>query len=246
MTVPVPIVPLYATQPYGVRALPFDPRHSAAALYAEPRVRPRVRAGRQPVCVARSGDARPLDRRIRRRSAGSEELAGRRARRLSGSARCVGRSRRAALSTARRRRRTATSEWRAPPAADFALPAERYAVLHVGASSPLKQWSPQRWAELAGLACGARHRTGMVGGRGRRRDRRRDRCAPALRVVRRAPRPRAVVASAGRGGAARSARHRRCAPRAHRRVRRPSRCSAPVRRCCAAPATSGATRATGP
>ena len=36
MTVPVPIVPLYATQPYGVRALPFDPRHSAAALYAEP------------------------------------------------------------------------------------------------------------------------------------------------------------------------------------------------------------------
>ena len=36
MTVPVPIVPLYATQPYGVRALPFDPRDSAAALYAEP------------------------------------------------------------------------------------------------------------------------------------------------------------------------------------------------------------------
>src|SRR5690349_2014022 len=35
MTVPARIAPLYATQPYGVRALPFDPRHSHAALFAE-------------------------------------------------------------------------------------------------------------------------------------------------------------------------------------------------------------------
>ena len=35
MTVPTAIAPLYATRPYGVRALPFDPRQSAAALYAE-------------------------------------------------------------------------------------------------------------------------------------------------------------------------------------------------------------------
>ena len=35
MTLPRAIAPLYATAPYGVRALPFDPRQSAAALYAE-------------------------------------------------------------------------------------------------------------------------------------------------------------------------------------------------------------------
>ena len=35
MTVPRAIAPLYATRPYGVRALPFDPRRSASALYGE-------------------------------------------------------------------------------------------------------------------------------------------------------------------------------------------------------------------
>ena len=35
MTVPRASAPLYAGAPYGVRALPFDPRHSASALFAE-------------------------------------------------------------------------------------------------------------------------------------------------------------------------------------------------------------------
>ena len=35
MTLPRAIAPLYATAPYGVRALPFDPRQSTAALYEE-------------------------------------------------------------------------------------------------------------------------------------------------------------------------------------------------------------------
>lgn len=40
--------------------------------------------------------------------------------------------------------------WPAPPA-DKApgWPTARYAVLHVGASTPLKRWSPQRWTALA-------------------------------------------------------------------------------------------------
>ena len=40
-------------------------------------------------------------------------------------------------------------EWPAPPAAAFDGPTRRYAVLHVGASTPLKQWPATRWRQLA-------------------------------------------------------------------------------------------------
>lgn len=40
-------------------------------------------------------------------------------------------------------------EWPAPPAQAFAQPARAYAVLHVGASTPLKLWPPERWRALA-------------------------------------------------------------------------------------------------
>jgi ADP-heptose:LPS heptosyltransferase len=40
-------------------------------------------------------------------------------------------------------------DWPDPPAVDVDLPARPYAVLHVGASTPLKQWDPIRWRELA-------------------------------------------------------------------------------------------------
>lgn len=43
----------------------------------------------------------------------------------------------------------ARGDWTAPAARDFALPATAYAVLHVGASSPLKLWRPERWMALA-------------------------------------------------------------------------------------------------
>jgi ADP-heptose:LPS heptosyltransferase len=45
--------------------------------------------------------------------------------------------------------RYARSAWPDPPAAPFELPAPGYAVLHVGASTPLKQWDPVRWRALA-------------------------------------------------------------------------------------------------
>jgi ADP-heptose:LPS heptosyltransferase len=41
------------------------------------------------------------------------------------------------------------THWRAPPAGAVPIPPRAYAVLHVGASSKLKQWSPARWAKLA-------------------------------------------------------------------------------------------------
>lgn len=43
----------------------------------------------------------------------------------------------------------ATSQWPAGECAPFDRPPGRYAVLHVGASTPLKQWPAPRWRELA-------------------------------------------------------------------------------------------------
>ena len=40
-------------------------------------------------------------------------------------------------------------QWEAPPAAPFKRPQEPYAVLHVGASTPLKEWPAERWSGLA-------------------------------------------------------------------------------------------------
>ena len=42
-----------------------------------------------------------------------------------------------------------TGEWLAPDATPFDIPSQRYVVLHVGASTPLKQWPAERWRALA-------------------------------------------------------------------------------------------------
>lgn len=44
----------------------------------------------------------------------------------------------------------AVGDWPQPAAPDFALPEAPYVVLHVGASTPLKGWLPERWRQLAG------------------------------------------------------------------------------------------------
>lgn len=41
------------------------------------------------------------------------------------------------------------SQWPAPPFAPFEAPRKPYAVLHLGASTPLKRWPAGRWGELA-------------------------------------------------------------------------------------------------
>lgn len=55
----------------------------------------------------------------------------------------------AALADARAPKPYACSDWPDPAHAPFAAPNGRYAVLHVGASSPLKRWEPAKWRELA-------------------------------------------------------------------------------------------------
>jgi len=45
----------------------------------------------------------------------------------------------------------ATSDWPPPAAAPFELPAAPYCVLHVGASTPMRHWEPEKWRALAAL-----------------------------------------------------------------------------------------------
>ena len=143
-------VPLYASRPYGVRALPFRPadvstthalldeapfelalvlgdnRYSwlAAALGAEH-------------IVAHGGDAPwtkdwfvDEKRAYALQPAAWGDMA-------------------ADLVDGPAPRPFARGDWQAPAARDFELPEAPYAVLHVGASTLLKQWRPERWMELA-------------------------------------------------------------------------------------------------
>ena len=148
MTVPRAIAPLYATRPYGLRALAFDPRSPADALFAEApfdlalvpgdnRYAWLAAAMRARWIVAFAGD-RPrvknwqVDDEVRYAQAPAAwgDLV---AQIVAGPAPAPYRTR----------------EWTAPSCADFARPAPPYAVLHVGASSPLKRWGAERWRELA-------------------------------------------------------------------------------------------------
>jgi ADP-heptose:LPS heptosyltransferase len=148
MTVPRAIAPIYAARPYGVRALPFDPRDPSPALFddgpfdvafvpGDNRFAWLAAAMRARWIVAFAGD-RPavknwqVDRQVPYSSKPGAwgDLV---AELVEGAAPAPFR----------------TGEWPAPPHAPFEPPASRYAVLHVGASSPLKMWAPDRWLRLA-------------------------------------------------------------------------------------------------
>ena len=148
MTVPDAIAPLYATKPYGVRALAFDPRRSPHALFAEApfdlalvpgdnRFAWLAAAMRARHIVAFAGDRPALkswqvDRLLPYpdRPAAWGDLV---AQLIGGEAPAPFR----------------TGEWQAPPFEPFEMPNAPYAVLHIGASSTLKQWLPERWRALA-------------------------------------------------------------------------------------------------
>ena len=148
MTVPEAFAPLYATKPYGVRALPFDPRRPSPALFAETPFDLALVPGDNRFAwlaaamgarhiVAFAGD-RPapkswqVDRLLPYpdRPAAWGDLV---AQMVEGDAPAPYR----------------TDEWHAPRSTAFAMPATPYAVLHVGASSALKQWLPERWRSVA-------------------------------------------------------------------------------------------------
>ena len=143
-------VPLYAGRPYGVRALPFAPARSAttrALLAEEPfdlafvvgdnRYSWLAAALRAKHIVAHAGDA-PATKswfvdESRAYSAQPEAWGDMVADLLDGDA---------APPYAR-------GDWPAPPARGLEGPQTPYAVLHVGASTPLKRWPGERWRALA-------------------------------------------------------------------------------------------------
>ena len=152
MTVPRAVAPLYAGRPYGVRALAWDPRQPAPHLFEEAAFDVAYVPGDNRYAwlaaamgarwiVAFAGDRPatknwPIDALVAypRTPASWGDLTAR-------------------LVDGAPPRPYRATDWPAPQAAPFARPAARYAVLHVGASSPLKQWLPERWRALAeGLA----------------------------------------------------------------------------------------------
>ena len=148
MTVPHATAPIYAARPWGVRALPFDPRRDPSALLSEGpfdiafvpgdnRYSWLAAAMRARWIVAFAGD-RPVTKswQVDRRLPYPDEPAawGDMVARLADGPPPPAYDR---------------AEWPAPPAAAFELPAAPYAVLHVGASSPLKRWEGSRWMEVA-------------------------------------------------------------------------------------------------
>lgn len=150
MTVPRATAPLYAGRPYGVRALAWDPRSVTSSLFAElpfdlafvpgdTRYAWLAAAMRARWIVAHDGDSParknwPVDRLVP--FPVTPGTWGDLVAQLVDGPEPPGYSR---------------ADWPAPPLVQFARPAGRYAVLHVGASSPLKQWAPERWSAIAAL-----------------------------------------------------------------------------------------------
>lgn len=141
--------PLYAREPYGVRALGWNPRSpSSSALWRERNfdiayVPGDNRFGWLALAlgsrwiVGFAGDrpahkSLPIDE-LRRYSAQPMAWA----------------DMVATLADGPPARPFVAGDWTPPPAAPFDRPAAPYAVLHVGASTPLKRWASDRWLALA-------------------------------------------------------------------------------------------------
>jgi ADP-heptose:LPS heptosyltransferase len=148
LTVPRPFAPLYTTHPYGVRALGWDPRASPASLFAEgPFDLAIVPGDNRYAWLAAALDSRWIvafagDRPATKNLAVDSLVP-------NPSTPAAWGDLVATLVEGPPPAPFVPSEWRAPAARAFELPDAPYAVLHVGASSPLKRWAPGRWREIA-------------------------------------------------------------------------------------------------
>ena len=148
MTVPKAAAPLYATRPYGVRALPWDPRERLRALFDEApfdlayvpgdnRFAWLAAAMRARWIVAHGGYDSPTKNWPVDHLEPFPDAPG-------SWGDIVAR-----LAEGQFPAPYAPSQWPAGPFAAFDAPRAPYAVLHVGASTPLKLWSPDRWRAVA-------------------------------------------------------------------------------------------------
>ena len=148
MTVADALAPLYTSRPYGVRVLGWDPHALAPALFAaapfdvayvpgDNRYAWLAGAMRARWIVAFGGDP------SWRRNWPVDALVAYRATPAAWGDLCTD------LVDGPPPAAYAAAQWTAPPHRPFDTPAAAYAVLHVGASSPLKLWAPERVAEVA-------------------------------------------------------------------------------------------------
>ena len=149
MTCPVPFAPLYSGRPYGVRAVPYDPRDVAtlaalraaapfdlALVPADNRLSWLARALGADWIVAFAGDSPrykdwPVDE-LRPYPATAMAWGDLVAGLVDGPPPAPYR----------------VADWPAPAASAVAAPGKSYCVLHAGASTPLKQWPAARWRAL--------------------------------------------------------------------------------------------------
>lgn len=150
MATPKATAPLYQKQPYGVKALPFDPRdkrtfkaiarhgpYDLALVPGDNRYSWMALAAGARWIVAFDGDrpaykSWPVDRLVSYADtpmAWGDMVAG--------------------LVDGEEPHPFSPQDWPPPDHAPFAMPSSPYCVLHVGASSPLKLWEPARWMTLA-------------------------------------------------------------------------------------------------
>lgn len=150
MATPKAVVPLFAGQPYGVRALPYDPRDPAsvdmlaaergfdlALIPGDNRYSWLAYALGARYIVAHAGDrpaykSWPVDRQVAYRSQPAPWF----------DMVCD-------LVPGPSPMPYHTDEWPTPRCLPFDRPTGDYAVLHLGASSALKLWPEARWRELA-------------------------------------------------------------------------------------------------
>lgn len=150
MTVPRAFADLYASRPYGVRAHPFDPRDFATfrALLGAPRFDLAILpADNRWSWLARALGVRWIvglaDDRPRHKNWPVDELVpySRLPTAFADTA--------AELEPGLPPLPYDVLMWPAPPACDAPVIAGRYALLHVGASTPLKLWPAERWRGVA-------------------------------------------------------------------------------------------------
>ena len=143
-------VPLYEKRPYGVRVLTFSPRHSAttrALLHEGPFDLGIVVGDNRYSWIAAAMGAR----RVIAHSGDSswtKDVFVSEQRPYARSPRAWG-DMVADLVDGEEPPAFTRAAWPAPSCTPFEAPASPYAVLHVGASTPLKHWLPERWMELA-------------------------------------------------------------------------------------------------
>jgi ADP-heptose:LPS heptosyltransferase len=151
MTTPKATVPLYAASPYGVRAMPYDPRdeRTLAPLLAASGFDLAIVPGDNRYSwvaaaldaawiVAFAGDRPPY------KSLPVDELKPYPSRPGAWGDMVAG------LVDGPPPQPYSMRDWPDPPYAPFEQSDGDYAVLHVGASTPLKRWEPEKWRELAG------------------------------------------------------------------------------------------------